>query len=227
MELFTEKATFIEKRNSTLTQDAQALLVRFKLMSAETKNENKRVYPRQVLAKAVEDLRVRLAKRKSIFALNTHKDDEEVDDISAVLEDVEMTGNDVFATARVLPTQRGKNVQAILRHGGSIGVSAKCYGAVDEAGRVKPGLILKGFDFVTSPGFGTYATAANIIESVTVEDENNGSVILGQLKEWGLVEDGQVAEATLKERYRFALESGYKGTLEQYLQSVHSISREK
>ena len=228
MELFTEKATFIERKNSTLTQDDKALLVRFKLMSAEMQNENDRVYPRGVLAKAVEDLKARIAKRKSSFALNAHKEDgepEEVDDVSAVLEDVEMQGLDVFATARILPTVRGKNVQAILRHGGSVGVSAKCHGAVKD-GRVQPGLILKGFDFVTSPGFGTFVGKSNIIESVTVEEEDtSGAVTLDELEAMGLVDQVPVEEEVrLQKRYNFALTAGFKGTLEEYSKSVYNKS---
>jgi len=219
MELI-EQVTILDKASRTLTQDDKALLVRFRLMSAETQNENKRVYPTAVLRKAVEDLRGRLAKRKGSFALNRHQDDEEVDDVSAVLEDVTMEGNDVFATARILPTEHGRNVQAIIRHGGSVGVSAKCYGAVDESGRVKPGLILKGFDWCLDPGFHTFASKANILESVTVEDEDNsGAVTLSELEEMGLVEDGQakVEEQVLRQRYGNAVRlAGYKGDFMSY-----------
>ena len=125
MELFIEQATILDKASRTLTQDDKALLVKFKLMSAETENANARVYPAAVLRKAVEDLKARLAKKKASFAMNKHKDDENVDDVAAVLDDVTMEGNDVFAVAKILPTQRGKNVQAILRHGGAVGVLGK------------------------------------------------------------------------------------------------------
>lgn len=221
MELI-ETATIIDKSARTLTQDAKALLVRFKLMSAETENENNRTYPRDVLAKAVSDLKARLTKKKNSFALNTHMDDENVDEVSAVLEDVEMMGNDVFATAKILPTTRGKNVQVIIKNGGAVGVSAKCNGRV-EKGRVLPGLILKGFDFCLNPGFGTYATAGNIIESVTVEDEEDGMVTLSELEKMGLVEDGQAPieeEVRLNQRYNFALAAGYKGSFESYKESL-------
>jgi hypothetical protein len=213
MENLTEKATFLERKSFTM--DDKALVVKFRLMGAEEENENKRVYPRPVLAKAVEELRAKLAKRKASFALTTHKDDENVDDVAAVLEDVEMTGNDVFATARVLPTQRGKNVQAILRGGGAIGVSAKCYGSVKD-GRVQPGLVLRGFDFVTAPGFGTYADKSNIIESCTIQ-EDDGAVTLAELESFGLEPLEPVQEEILRRRYESAVRlAGYKGTFEQY-----------
>lgn len=212
MEVLTEKISFIERKNLT-AQDDKSLLVKFRLMGAEEQNENKRVYPRGVLAKAVEDLRSRLAKRKASFALNGHKDSEEVDDVAAVLEDVEMTGNDVWATAKILPTQRGKNVQAIIKGGGAVGVSAKCYGAVKD-GRVQDGLILKGFDFVTSPGFGTFADKSNIIESCTVEDD--GAVTLEELEKYGLEPMEKVEESILRSRYEFAVQAGYKGSYADY-----------
>jgi hypothetical protein len=219
MERLIEKISFIERKNSTLTQDDKALLVKFRLMGAEEKNENDRIYPRGVLAKAVEDLRGRLAKRKSSFALNGHKDDENVDDVAAVLEDIEMTGKDVWAVARVLPTQRGRNVQAIIRAGGAVGVSAKCYGSVKD-GLVQPGLVLKGFDFCLQPGFGTYATASNIIESVEVPDELDGATTLEELEKYGLEPLEPIKEEIVKQRYRFAIEAGYKGSFEQYSKDV-------
>jgi len=218
MELLVEKAEFIERRNSTL-QDDKALLVRFKLMSAETENENKRIYPSGVLAKAVEALKARLAKVKSSYALTGHKDDENVDDIAAVLEDVEMSGRDVFATAKILPTQRGRNVQAIIRNGGAVGVSAKCYGEVKN-GLVQPGLVLKGFDFVTAPGFGTFADASSIIESVEVPDETDGATTLEELEKIGLEPLDVAQEEILSRRYEFAIQAGYKGTREQYFREV-------
>lgn len=208
MELI-EKIEILEKGKRTLTQDDQALLIKFRLMGAEEENENKRVYPRPVLAKAVEDLKARLAKRKASFAMTDHKDDEKVDDVAAVLEDVEMKGNDVWATARVLPTQRGKNVQALIRNGAAVGVSAKATGRV-EKGIVQPGLVLRGFDFVLDPGFGTYADKSSILESVEVPDEDDGAVTEEQLREFGLVEDG-LTEENLKARFEFALRSGYRG----------------
>jgi len=219
MELLTEKQTFIEKKNSTLTtQDDKSLLVKFRLMGAEEQNENKRLYPAAVLKQAVEDLRGRLAKRKSSFAMNGHRDDENVDDVAAVLEDVEMTGTDVFATAKILPTQRGQNVQAIIRNGGSVGVSAKCTGSVKE-GVVQPGLVLRGFDFTLAPGFGTFATKDSIIESVTVEDETDGAVTENQLKEFGLLPPDN-SEESRRSRYAFALACGYKRDFQTFVEEV-------
>lgn len=218
MELI-EKVEILEKANRTLTQDDQALLIKFRLMGAEEKNENDRLYPRPVLAKAVEDLKARLAKRKASFAMNGHLDDENVDDVAAVLCDVEMVNNDVFATAKILPTVRGKNVQALIKHGAAVGVSAKATGRV-ENGIVQPGLVLRGFDFCLAPGFGTYADKSSILESVEVPDEDDaGAVTEEQLREFGLVEDG-LTEQNLKARWQFALSAGYKGTLEEYSKTV-------
>ena len=220
MELFVEKATVLDKASRTLTQDDKALLVRFKLMSAETQNENNRIYPRGVLAKAVEDLKARLAKRKSSFAMNTHLDDENVDDVAAVLEDVEMSGDDVYATAKVVPTAKGRNIMALLKNGAAVGVSAKCFGKV-EKGIVQPGVILKGFDFCLDPGFGTFVGKSNILESVSVpgEEDNTGAVTLEELQKFGLIEDGQqkVEESILRQRYENAVRlAGYKGDFESY-----------
>jgi len=210
----TEKQTYLEKKN--ITQDGEALTIRFRLMGAEEES-NKHTYPTAVLRRAVEDLKGRLAKRKSSFALNGHKDGEEVDDVAAVLENVTMEGTNVMAVARVLPTQKGRNVMALIKHGAAVGVSAKCTGKV-EKGIVQPGLVLRGFDFVLDPAFSTFADKSNIIESVVVEDEDDGSVTEAQLAEYGLIEEPlEMTKAEIaKKKYRFAVMCGYKGTLADY-----------
>jgi len=218
MEL-TEQVEILEKGSRTLTQGDKALLVRFRLMSAECENLNHRIYPRDVLASAVSDLKARIAKKKDSFAMCGHKDDENVDDITAQLEDVEMINNDVFATAKVLPTQKGRNIIALLTNGAAIGVSAKCTGAMD-GNRVKAGLRIRGFDWTLSPGISNFADKSSILESVEVPDETDGAVSEAQLAAFGLVEDGPLTEQNARGRFAFAVAAGYQGSFEQYSRDV-------
>lgn len=220
----------IEKGKATFEKDDKSLLVKFVLMRAEVESNGK-TYPKDILAKAVADLKARISKKKAAYAANTHLPDMGVDDVAAVLEDVEMEGTTVYATARVLDTVKGRNAKAILQHG-AIGVSAKGNGSWDEKGRVKPGLRLDGFDFCLDPSFNTFANKSNILVHCTIGEDDENAQAINEAKGYPTLEelDRQAPieeEIRLQKRYNFALAAGYKGTLEQYLQSVHSISKEQ
>jgi hypothetical protein len=231
MEL-NEQAVLMEKSERTLKAgEDKSLTVRFKLMSAETENLNHRIYPREVLSAAVERLKARIAKRRNSFAASGHKKNGgEVDDATAFLEDIEMTGNDVYATARVVATQKGKNIITLLKNGAALGVSAKGVGTMD-GNRVKPGFELLGFDWTLSPGFGTYASKANIVESVTV-GEDDGSCTLKELEAMGLVENDQDPETVLRLKYHTARQAGFSGDFQQFKETfdkpaVDSLTEQK
>jgi hypothetical protein len=227
MNEITEQAILMEKNERTLKSgDDKSLTVRFKLMSAETQNENNRIYPKEVLSKAVERLKARIAKRRDSFAASGHKDDPQVDDATAFLEDVEMQGNDVYATARVVNTQKGANIITLLKNGAALGVSAKGRGAMD-GNRVKPGFELLGFDWTLSPGFGTYASKANIIESVTVKEEDTtGAVTLAELEQYGLVENDQDLDQVLQLKYQTARQAGFAGDFQQFKETFDRTAAE-
>jgi len=185
----------------------KSLVVKFPLMFAEIESNGK-IYPKDVLSAAVKDLKARLARRKASFASTNHLDDMTVDDVAAVLEDVDMEDKTVIATARILDTTKGRNVRALVTNG-VCGVSAKCHGAVDEKTHlVKPGLRLDGFDFVLEPSFGTFVGKSNILVHCTIkEDESDGQA--------------PIEEESLQAKYSFALQAGYKGSLDQY-RAIHS-----
>jgi len=189
--------TFELTEKFRVEEKGDSIRVRFPLMAADSENLNKRTYPLQVLADAVKDLKARVTRRLATYAANQHKDDGmEVDDVSAVLEDVEMSDRMVIAKAKILPTQRGKNIMAILKAGGVLGVSAKGRGEVKE-GKVQPGYRLDGFDFTLSPSFRSFVGPNSILESVSI-----------------MVDD--LDEEIIKKRFEKAWDAGYRGSFEAY-----------
>jgi hypothetical protein len=217
--ILTEKVS--EVKNTGLTPDGNAFRMRVPVLQADTKNANSRTYPMAVVKAAIEDLKSKLKKRTA-FGSTKHEKDLEVDQVSHYIEDIELdeTGT-AQAVLKILPTQRGRNLSAIIRGGGRLGVSARGEGAVKE-GVVQAGYRLLGLDFCLDPSFGFRVGKEAMVFESRSEEENDGSVLLEQLREFGLVEDGpkELTEQAVHERFRQACLAGYKGTLEQYSKDV-------
>ena len=207
-----------EVKLRTLTADGDSFRMKIPVLAAGITNQNKRCYSLQVIKRAVEELKGRLKKR-STFGSTSHVKDMELDQVSHVVEDVELDEKSGVANAivRILGTTKGKNLAAIIKGGGAVGVSARGMGDVDEKGNVKDGYKLLGVDFCLNPSFAFHVNRAAMFESQQIE-ENDGAVTLSELEKMGLVEDApkELSEEDLKAKYDFALQAGYRGSLEQY-----------
>jgi len=113
-----------------------------------------------------------------------------------------MANGQVFAKARVLPTERGHNLQVIIKNGGSLGVSAKGNGMVvkNEKGLQEvTEYVLEGIDFVTVPAAGTWVGKENIVES----------------KQF-ISAPFMTKEEVLRQKYRFAVSAVYQKSFDEY-----------
>lgn len=205
----------------TLTQDGDSFRMKIPVLASGVKNGNGRTYGLSVIKKAVTELKARLAKR-STFGSTAHVKDMELDQVSHVVESIDLDEKSGVANAivRILGTTKGKNLAAIIKGGGAVGVSARGMGDVDEKGNVKDGYKLLGVDFCLNPSFAFHVNKAMVFESLQTED-NEGAVTLDELEAMGLVDQAPVVEeVVLQKRFNFALAAGYKGTLEQYKESL-------
>lgn len=163
----TEKLDLTEAADGSVT-------MRIPFMVADTVNANKRRYPMEVLKGAVADLKTRLTKRTA-YGSSAHMKELEVNDVAHMITDVGMAGKTVQATVKVLPTTRGRNLLAILKAGGRVGVSARGTGNVvktaDGIDEVQGDYKMDGFDFVMAPSFDLHADSSMIMESAPVDDK--------------------------------------------------------
>lgn len=187
--------------------------LRIPFLLSDTVNGNRRRYPRKVVEQSVGALQTKLQRRDTYGADRHPKDKMEVEDVSHIIDGVDLQEDGTaVGVIRVLPTTRGKNVSAIIKAGGRIGVSARGLGSVKTAAdgidEVQDDFRLLGFDFVLNPSFaGLTAGKEQILESAPVGD--------------GADEEKPLSEEVIKARYEKALGlAGYKGTLEQYRQTL-------
>lgn len=102
---------------------------------AERVNGNRRIYPKSVMERAVDEYTEKFIKRKqAIGELNHPKDRLEPDPSRACvfIESLEWQGNDVIGRAVVPETTMGKEVKALMEAGWVPGVSSRASGSLKK-----------------------------------------------------------------------------------------------
>jgi len=125
-------------------------------MSAEQKNRNGRIYPYNVMDKAVTKyILEQVDKGRAVGELN-HPEGPTVnlDKVSHKIESLNWQGNDVVGKATILNTPMGKVVEGLLEGGVTVGVSTRGMGSLqrtNDAMVVKPDFLLNAVDIVQDP----------------------------------------------------------------------------
>ena len=125
---------------------------------AETnkKNRNGRVYPREIMEKAVNKyVTEQVLTKRSVGELN-HPEGPTVnlDKVSHLNTDLKLEGDNVIGKASILPTPMGKIVEGLLSGGVQLGVSTRGMGSLVQQNGVnvvKDDFILNTVDIVQDP----------------------------------------------------------------------------
>ena len=125
-------------------------------MQAETKNRNGRIYPKEVMNKAVgKYINEQVSKGRAVGELN-HPEGPTVnlDKVSHKIESLDWKGNDVVGKATILETPMGQIVKGLLDGGVNLGVSTRGMGSLkngNDAMVVQPDFMLNAVDIVQDP----------------------------------------------------------------------------
>ena len=153
------------KINESISENNGKLIVKGVLQRAESKNQNGRVYPREVLLKEVgKYLENQVTERRALGELD-HPESSVVNLNNASHNIVEMhwDGDDLMGTVEVLSTPSGNILKELFKSGIKLGISSRGLGSVepiqeDEQGEgeedtveVQPDFELIAFDFVSNP----------------------------------------------------------------------------
>jgi len=207
------------------TKDGEAFLMRFPFLYAGVKNANSREYPAETIKKAIGKLKDKLT-RRSAYGAAGHPKEMEVDDVSHQIVDVDVDEKgDAWATVKVLPTVKGRNLGVIIKNGGSLGVSSRGSGDVKD-GIVQDNLEIAGVDFVMSPSFDIQVGRAAMFESAPLEENETDPAVLAA-KGYATIEElneamkaGVITEADpekiLRLKYITARQAGFDGSAEDF-----------
>ena len=152
-----------DKINESISENNGKLIVKGVLQRAESKNQNGRVYPRDVLLKEVSKyLEEQVTERRALGELD-HPESSVVNLNNASHNVIEMhwDGDDLLGTVEVLSTPAGNILKELFKSGIKLGISSRGLGSVetikeDDKGEedtveVQPDFELIAFDFVSNP----------------------------------------------------------------------------
>ena len=152
-----------DKINESISENNGKLIVKGVLQRAESKNQNGRVYPREVLLKEVSKyLGEQVTERRALGELD-HPESSVVNLNNASHNIIEMhwDGDDLLGTVEVLGTPSGNILKELFKAGIKLGISSRGLGSVetikeDDQGEedtveVQPDFELIAFDFVSNP----------------------------------------------------------------------------
>ena len=151
----------ITKIDESIKDNGGKLIVKGVLQRAEAKNQNGRIYPREVLLKEVgKYLEHQVTERRALGELD-HPESSVVNLNNASHNIIEMhwDGDDLLGTVEVLSTPAGNILKELFKSGIKLGISSRGLGSVEpmkeadgeDTVEVQPDFELIAFDFVSNP----------------------------------------------------------------------------
>jgi hypothetical protein len=167
-----------EMINESMEKNNGRLLVKGVLQRADAKNQNGRVYPKEVLmreAKKYSDVNIK--ERRALGELD-HPDSSVVNlnNVSHNVTEMHWDGNDLVGTVEVLSTPSGNILKELFKCGIKLGISSRGLGSVKQLGenavQVQDDFELIAFDFVSNPSTqGAFLHPLN--ESTSLDSKSN------------------------------------------------------
>ena len=157
--LLTDYRTF--KVNKQLVEasikENKSLVVKGVIQRAEAKNQNGRIYPKEILEREIKkyiDGPVR--ERRALGELD-HPESSVINlqNVSNNVTKIKMVGDDVYGEVEILSTPAGNILKELFRNGITVGISSRGMGSVQESGNgtveVQDDFELLCWDFVSTP----------------------------------------------------------------------------
>ena len=143
--------------NESMSTNDGKLIVKGVLQRAESKNQNGRVYPKDLLMREAKKYTENFIQQKRALGELDHPDSSVVNLQNASHNVMEMhfNGNDLVGTVEVLGTPSGNILKELFKSGIKLGISSRGLGSVENIGEgaqeVQPDFELIAFDFVSNP----------------------------------------------------------------------------
>ena len=139
-------------------KEKKSLIVSGVLQRAESKNQNGRVYPKEILAREVEQyMEGPVAENRAMGELD-HPESSVINlqNVSHTVKKCWWEGDDVMGDVEILPTPAGNILKALFASGITVGISSRGMGSVSEnlaegTVTVEDDFELLCWDFVSTP----------------------------------------------------------------------------
>ena len=146
--------------NEALKENNGKLVVKGVLQRAEAKNQNGRVYPRNILVRESKKYDENFVKQNRALGELDHPDSSVVNlqNVSHNVKEMHFEGDNLVGTVEILTTPSGNILKELFKAGIKLGISSRGMGSVEtvnengaEAQEVQPDFELIAFDFVSNP----------------------------------------------------------------------------
>lgn len=154
-DLLIDNAASVRLELSEARKDGKTV-VRGEFARAGLATENKRMYPKEVWEKEIKRLKTAMTERQ-VFGEIDHPSDgrTSLQRVSHIVTEMRVENGILVGEAEILPTEKGKILETLLKSGCKIGVSSRGFGSVksndDGVDVVQEDYRLVTFDFVAEP----------------------------------------------------------------------------
>ena len=127
------------------SDDGKDLYMQGLFIQGDVKNQNGRVYPKDEISRAVDNVTERLNKGETVMGELDHPEELQInlDRVSHIITEMMCNDANGMGKLKVIDTPMGNIARALLKAGAKLGVSSRGSGNVNESGRVSD------FDIVT------------------------------------------------------------------------------
>ena len=177
-----------EQISESMKENDGKLVVKGVLQRADTKNQNGRVYPKEILMREAKKYFQNFIGQKRAMGELYHPESSVVNlsNVSHNITEMNWNGDDLIGTVEVLGTPAGNILKELFKSGIKLGISSRGMGSVEtvnESGaqEVQDDFELIAFDFVSNPsthGAFMYPTGGmnESVENSAVRDTKYGKV---------------------------------------------------
>ena len=146
--------------NESMKENNGKLIVRGVLQRAESKNQNGRVYPKDILVREAKKYTDEFINERRAMGELDHPESSVVNlqNVSHNVRKMHFEGDNLMGEVEVLPTPSGNILKELFKAGIKLGISSRGMGSVEtvnengaEAQEVQPDFELIAFDFVSNP----------------------------------------------------------------------------
>ena len=120
------------------SNDGKDLYMQGLFIQGDVKNQNGRVYPKDEIKRAVENVTERLNKGETVMGELDHPEELQInlDRVSHIITEMMCNDANGMGKLKVIDTPMGNIASALLKAGAKLGVSSRGSGNVNESGRV-------------------------------------------------------------------------------------------
>ena len=163
--------------NEAMKENNGKLVVKGVLQRAEAKNQNGRVYPREILVRESKKYRENFVEQNRALGELDHPDSSVVNlqNVSHNVKEMHFEGDNLVGTCEILTTPSGNILRELFKNGIKLGISSRGLGSVemvqeangDTVSKVGDDFELIAFDFVSNPStHGAFLYPEKMNESV-------------------------------------------------------------